>query len=189
MSKKVYRVGVTTRHYRAGLGPAIGRVTVGAHDSSPEALAALDRILMASNPPARLTAIQKRAKAHRGVMGLAAEIAWIETRMIERNGNGEAIDTFALLSIERALDLLDTGQYLAELTALRRAHAGQTDGIIESAKSRAKLPDAETLARQIDELTKTEGGNRRRAVGIVAERTGASTQALGQKLKKRRETT
>lgn len=186
---KTYRVGISRRLIRAGLGPVFSKTTVGAHDSSPEALDALSRMLMNADPNKRLQAVKQRAKRHLGALGLANEIAEVEMRLAARNGNGEEVDTIALLAIERGLDLLDTGAFLSELNALRRADSGRAKGLIASAKSRAKLPSAATLILEIEKATQFEGGNRRAAVGSIARKYKVQTQAIGKRIKKASETT
>lgn len=177
---QTYRLGTIRRKYRAGLGRVAVRLSVGAQDSTDEAAAAIDAILAGASPLGRLRRIQERAQQHAGARGLKDEIAWIEDRVAANNGSIGLAEDFALLALERGLDLLDSNSYWEELLQLRRRHGGQAKGLVASARERAKLPDKERLQVLLDGLLRIYP--RGEAIKMLAERHGCTPRAVRMKL-------
>ena len=125
------------RWHRTGLGPLRRRVTVRADDDSEEAFAALDAALIATTPEARLAAIKVRAAKYASDPRLTDEIEWVEARLSRANGSAERAELFALLALERGLDLLDTGAYLAALISHAKTQRGRRRG----GEGNRKLPE------------------------------------------------
>ena len=182
--RKIYRVGIIRRNYSTGIGKLFQRTTVGADDATQEASDALDRMLLSATPENRLSTIKTRAAKYVGTVGLADEIRWVNERLAGANGAADMADTFAMLALERALDVLDTRKYLDELLALRRADVGRSRGIVASAQARAKLPSAKLLSQQIEGLTASTVWNRGEAVAHVASKYGVTTRAVNLRLKR-----
>lgn len=177
---KTYRLGIFRRYYKAGLGKVAVRLSVGARDSSEEASGALDAMLASASPLGRLRRIQERAQQHQGARGLKDELAWIEERIAATNGSIGPAEDFALLALERGLDLLDSNLYWGELLQLRRQHDGQMRGLKASAKVRAKLPDKERLQHELDGLLSIYPKGE--AIKKLAERHRCTARAVRLKL-------
>jgi hypothetical protein len=172
-------VTVTTK--RTGL-KLYEQVTV--HDpSTDDGRSALDRILTSSDPRRRLGRIALRAAAHQGVKELQDEIAWVSDRLNASNGNAEPVDLFALLAIERGLDVLGTGKHLAALRRDFKTQLGRATGAKAANASRAKLPPREALAFELAQ--KVAGGTPMEIAKAWLQRKYRVTpQAFGQRLKK-----
>ncbi|MBE0591205.1 MAG: hypothetical protein IH616_02245 [Gemmatimonadales bacterium] len=80
---------------------------------APGGMEALMAMLRAGSPAGRLARVKERAKAYQDVDDVHREIREIED-VIDNKDFRLAIP-FMLLAIERGLDLLDTGKYLATL--------------------------------------------------------------------------
>jgi hypothetical protein len=178
---KTFQVGVSRRIVGAGLAPARVSVRVGADDRTNEAAIALGSML--HDPRSRFASIENRAAAYRVVIGLFEEVDWVRERLQKANWNAEPVDLFALLALERGLDLLDTQKYIAELHELaerRERDAKRTETIREKAGRRARLPEAAKLKAERDTLIKSEG--RHEAIRQLREKYGVTASAIRQRI-------
>jgi hypothetical protein len=156
----------TYKLHRAGLGPSRRWVMVAPDDQSTEAAEALDRVLRAAEPMVRLAAVKTRAIAYPADKVLQSEIKWVADRLEASRGQLKMIDDFALIAIERGLDLLDSRKSLEALRDAKAQAARSRGG--KAKRDLQKLPSGSELLELLQKATPAQ----------IAERRGVKPAAV-----------
>jgi hypothetical protein len=148
---------------------------------SPEDIDALKRMLSSASPSSRLDRIKRRAAQYEQVEDVQRELLYIE-EVILPGGFQSQVLSFALLALERGLDLLDTGKYLNAIVRDGSTQVGRAKGAVVANAARAKLPPREALLQEIEILTRGNYRSERDAKSILLVKYRCSASALFQRL-------
>ena len=160
----------THKPVRIGLATVARKTTVRADDTSPEAMQALDNLLLQASPEERLRRIKAWAQRHPQDEGLAGEIETVSNRLKENHGRAEREDLEQMLAIERGLVLLDANALIPALVTHAKTQAARKRGH----QAQQRLPDGPELLRLVDEVRKQ----------AVCERYGVGIRAVNKAVAK-----
>lgn len=168
----------SSRFLRAGL--TIYRLTtIAANSVDPADSADLVRMIKAATPEARLVRIRDRAAAHSEVEGLPGEIG--EAAELLATADQWRACHFALLALERGLDLLDTGRYMQPILRDQAMQAGRA---LAGRNRSRKLPLPHELESELQALMSARHITEGQARAVLADRHHVTRQAVGKQLKK-----